>query len=76
METSPLTIPDDLVDAVKHLTIENPSDKRLALAAVARPDYEITPATISWLAALVKRKGARYDDENPRHAGPTSWPIE
>jgi hypothetical protein len=70
-----MEIPEDLVESIQHLTIENPSDRRLALEAIADPD-NTTPATIAWLAALVNRKGVKFSDENPLHAGPTKWPIE
>lgn len=68
-------IPADLAKAVRKLTFENPSDKRLALQALAAPEPP-TPSTISWLVSLVSRKGARYDYTNPNHhSGPYKWPL-
>lgn len=75
MDTDIKIIPNDLVDAVKHLSFENPSDKVFATKMIANPTNS-TNAMISWLAALVKRKGVRFNGDNPRHCGPTEWPIE
>ena len=66
------TLPPDLVTDVTALKFENPSDERLAKEAIMYPEHA-TDATVAWLAALVNRNGARYDDNNPDHKGPTVW---
>lgn len=70
-----MNIPQDLIDAVKLLDFELPSDEKLALEAIASPE-NVTKATVSWLAALVNRKGAKFNWDNITHRGPTNWPIE
>jgi len=61
-------IPPELAASVKALRFENPSDERLALDDVERS--EAFPTTIKWLKALVRRKGERFDHENPSHLAP------
>ncbi len=68
-------LPEDLVAAVMSLKFENPSDERFAKDAIMYPE-RATKATVAWLAALVKRKGVKYDDNNFDHKGPTTWPLE
>jgi len=67
-------IPTSLTNAVSSLKFESPSDERLAKHAITHPE-QATPATIAWLAALVSRKGARYDDNNPEHRQAHTWPL-
>ena len=73
--TLQMMLPPSLVEAVKLLRFESASDERLARRAIAEPELA-TRATVAWLAALVARDGAAYDDRNPSHRSgiPHRWP--
>ena len=69
-------LPTDLIEEVSKLDIENPSDKKLADTIIRDNSNNATQAMISWLAALVERKGVKFDvSKHDKQNNPTTWPL-
>ena len=68
-----MQIPQDLKTALNQLNFEDDSDAKWA--AYFQNKEEVQESCISWLAALVSRKGVRFDHTNPTHTGPHQWPL-
>jgi len=68
-----------LIAAVRKLlksgSVKNPSDARELEHALAHPELCDIGSTTAWMASVVRRRGARYDDNNPDHKGPHTWPL-
>jgi hypothetical protein len=70
--------PPDLIAAIRRLLragrVVNPSDRK-CLQWELNDLAHCTSANVAWMAAIVARGGAAYDESIPAHREAHAWPL-